>query len=254
MVATMGPLARYPAPVAIMLAALAATAGVFVFARPGYHPHRGVTIALPAKPPAADAPGAAGWVWPDGTPGWQPGYTVKGFNVSGLQPVEVQAAQLAAARAGLDASGVRVLQSIRENRDGVLAIVAAPTLSQTPVGTCLGAILAGDAPVRWLCPRDLADSRVLVAAATYAWKEQGAPASSLDLAGVARGDVSRVVLDVPGTSFGEQPIYTRGTTWGQFQAAVVVPHGVATLKIYGDHGLVQTLPVNVPPGRQRVLK
>ncbi|HET8605746.1 MAG TPA: hypothetical protein VFL66_01815 [Gaiellaceae bacterium] len=167
----------------------------------------------------------------------------------------MQAAQLAAARAGLDASGVRVVQAVRGGRDGVLAIVAAPALYEgPPVDTCLAAILRGDAPVHWLCPHDLADSRVLVAATTYAWKAKGAPANSLDLAGVARGDVSRVVLDVPGTTFGDQPIYTRGKTWGQFEAAVDVPKGVATLKIYGDHGLVQTLPVDVPAGRQRVLK
>jgi len=60
----------------------------------------GVTIKLPHRNPANDASGIAGWVWPDGVPGWTPGQTIKGFPVSFMQPVEIQAAQLAAELGG----------------------------------------------------------------------------------------------------------------------------------------------------------
>jgi len=255
--------ARHLIPVAVVAVALVVTAAVFTFARPGYHPvGSGMTsFKLPAKPPAADAAGAAGWVWP-GTPGWAPGYTVMDgkFNISGLQPVEVQAAQLAAARNILDASEVRVVSAIRPaSRNGALAILAAPAVGATPEKTCLAAMLPGDAPVVWECPGatptrgDLANARVLVAAAAFTWHNPGrAPEYPLYLAGVARGDVYRVVLHIPGRL--PMLLYTRGTTWGEFSSASGVPHGGAYLAIYGRHRLVQKLKLDVAPGQQRVFQ
>ena len=242
-------LARFPFSFVVVAVALAVTAGVFAFARPAYHQRNGL-IKVPAKQPANDAAGAAGWVWTDGTPGWQAGYTLKGYNVSGVQPVELQAAQLAAARHGLDASDVRVLVSTRGDTNGALAILAAPTIGQTPVQTCLAAVLEGDAPVRWQCPgatpsrHDLARSNVLVAAKEYTW-------NALYLVGVARGDVYRVVLEVAGAAPTE--LYSRGTSWGQFDAAVSAARG-ASLKVYGRRGLIETVAVRLRPGQQRVLQ
>ena len=243
-------LARHPFSLTVVAVALAVTAGVFAFARPQYRQATGLTIKLPSKQPANDASGAAGWVWPEGTPGWEAGYTIKGYNVSGVQPVELQAAELAAARKGLDASKVRVLVATRASTRGVLAVVAAPTLEQTPARTCLAVVLEGDAPVRWQCPGatpspdDLENSHVLVAAKAYARR-------SFYLVGVARGDVYRVVLAVPGRE--PQALYQRGTTWGQFEAAVSPSLG-ASLKIYGRRGLVETLLLRLRPGQQRVLR
>src|SRR4051812_11781707 len=112
----MGILRRYPLSLAIVAAAIVALRAGLVFAWPRYRPeHEGASIELPAKPPAADARGAAGWVWPDGVPGWKPGETIAGVNVSFVQPIELAAAQLAAARAGLDAERVRVLAETRPN-------------------------------------------------------------------------------------------------------------------------------------------
>jgi len=263
MLRSMALFARHLIPVAVVAAALVATAAVFTFARPGYHPPQGATVKLPTKPPAADASGAAGWVWPGGTPGWTPGYTIMNgaYNVSGLQPVEVQAAQLAAARDILDASQVRVVSSIRGNRDGVLAILAAPTVGSTPVETCLAAMLLGSAPVVWKCPGatpgrgDLASSRVLVAATVFTWQSHtpGAkPQHPLYLAGVARGDVYRIVLHAPGVV--PRELYVRGSTWGQFSSASDMTNGGAYLAIYGKHGLVEKLHLDVAPGQQRVFQ
>ena len=263
MVTLMALLARHPMPVAVVAVALVATAAVFTFARPEYHPAGGgmKSFTLPMKPPAADASGAAGWVWPDGTPGWVPGYTVMDgtYNVSGLQPVEVQVAQLAAARNILDASKVRVVSSIRGNRNGVLAILAAPTVGVKPEKTCLAGMLLGDAPVVWQCPGarpgpgDLANARVLVAAATFTWRAPGRkPEHPLYLAGVARGDVYRVVLHAPGVI--PRELYVRGSTWGEFSSASGLPYGGAYLAIYGRHGLVQKLHLDLVPGQQRVFQ
>lgn len=255
--------ARHLIPVAVVAVALVATAAVFAFARPEYHPAgSGMTsYRLPAKPPAADASGAAGWVWAGGTPGWVPGYTVMDgkYNVSGLQPVEVQAAQLAAARDILDASQVRVVSSIRGNRNGVLAILAAPTVETTPAITCLAPLLLGDAPVVWECPGmktangDLAKARVLVAAAMLTWQSPRAKGQHpLYLAGVARGDVYRIVLHTPGLP--PALLYTRGSTWGQFSSATGLTNGGAYLAVYGKHGLVQKLHLDLEPGQQRVFQ
>jgi hypothetical protein len=203
--------ARHPISLAIILAAVTAMVGVFVFARPQYHRDSGgKTIVLPTKRPARDAHGAAGWDWQDGTPGWKAGERIDGYLMAGVQPVELESAQLAAARAGLDADGVRVLTSIRGSSSGVLAILAAPTLYETPVKTCLAAVLQGAAPVRWRCPADAARSPVLVAATRFTWTYRGDRAKHpLYLAGVARGDVHRVVLRAAGL---RETLYTRGST------------------------------------------
>jgi hypothetical protein len=247
---------RYPISIAIVLLAVAATAGVFVFARPEYRPSSGVSITLPAKQPANDASGAAGWVWPDGTPGWDVGHTLKGFNVSGVQPVEIQAAQLAAARDGLDAGKVSVLDSVRPGRTGALMILGAPTIEETPARTCLAAVLPGDAPVRWRCPGstpaldDLAHSPVLLAA-TGVDRGPRVKGNVLFFVGVARGDVDRVVVHARG-SLAHETIYTRGRTWGQFDMGVTTVGRRVRLDVFGKRKHLETLMLNAAPGQQQI--
>jgi hypothetical protein len=245
---------RHLVAVALVAVAVLLTGGFFVFARPQYRPpNQGETIKVPPEHPAADAPGAAGWVWAIGTPGWAAG-TLLGqhhnYNVSGVQPVELTAAEVAAAHAGLDSEHVLVIDSMRANKQGPLAILAAPMLRETPARTCLLALLPGDAPLTWRCPGTTTSTgspRVLVAAAVYAWP---GGEHALYLVGVARGDVRRVVLDVPGLE--PRSLYDRGTTWGQFSFSVSLQHGGARLLVYDDHGLVQTLPLRLSPGDQGV--
>ena len=209
----------------------------------------GVSIKLPHRNPANDAAGVAGWVWPDGVPGWTPGQTIKGFPVSFMQPVEVEAAQLAAARDGLDSEAVRVVTSMRGDRRGVLAILATHTMYSTPERTCLAALLREDAPVVWLCPavHTLSHQHVLIAAARLDWPGGKDP---IYFAGVARGDVRRVVL-VDGSD--RQTLYTRGNSWGEFDSAQATSPG-ARLLVYGHGRLLETVPLDVPVGQQRVLR
>jgi hypothetical protein len=223
-------------------------AGYVVFPRP---PHRdnGTTIKLPHRNPANDASGVAGWVWPEGVPGWRAGQTIQGYPVSFMEPVEIQAAQLAAARAGLDSEAVRVITSTRGDRRGVLAILATQTMYSTPAQTCLAALLREDAPVVWLCPavHTLSHQHVLIAAARLNWPGGKDP---LYFVGVARGDVRRVVL-VNGSD--RQPLYMRGNSWGEFDSAAATAPG-AHLLVYGHGRLLETVPLDVPVGQQRVLR
>jgi hypothetical protein len=242
------------------LFAVIAMGGVFVFARPGYHPNSGAmsNIKVPSKLPAADAAGAAGWVWQDGVPGWEAGQMLGDYPLSGVQPVEIQPAQLAAARQGLDASKVRVLSTIRGNRQGALMILAAPQADSSLPKTCLAAVLLGSAPTSWQCPADtallshnIAHSYVLIAAASLVWP--GVKNHPTYLAGVARGDVYRVVL--VGERSGSMVLYQRGTSWGQFSAVTPIPTRPSHLAVYGrNHKLDQTIPLDLAPGTQRVLR
>jgi hypothetical protein len=226
--------------VAVML-----VGGFFVFARPQYYPETHDNIKVPPEHPAT-----VGWTWPEGTPGFKAG-TMLGkhheFNISGLQPVEIAAAQVSAAHSLLDADGVRVLESLRTDNSGPVAILAAPALDVTPTQTCLAVMLRGDQPVTWRCPHDLLGTHVLgvVVAASFS-SGSGHP---LFVMGVASADVQRVVL--VGGPPGSGPIYTRGTTWGQFEASTA-PRKSVTLLVYGDHGLLQKLTLGDPPSGQRI--
>jgi hypothetical protein len=233
---------RVPVVLLVLVGAVAA-AGYAVFPRDAAR--NCCIVALPEKQPAADAPGAAGWIWPEGVPGWKAGETVGDVNVSGVQPIELQPAQVDAARAGLDSKDVRVVQAMRPGRDGALAILAAPLANYAkPVPTCLGAMLQGDAPVQWFCPtpRELAPAHVLVVAA----RTRANP--TLTVVGVARGDVDRVVLT--GVSPGSSVLYQRSTTWGQFALGIDAPSS-ASLLVYGHGKLLETVRLALKPGQQR---
>jgi hypothetical protein len=237
--------ARHLLPTIVIGVAVALMLGFFAFARPQYHPppNQGEQITVPPEHPAT------GWTWAEGTPGFKAG-TMLGkhhdFNIAGVQPVEIAAAQLSAAHSLLDAEGVRVLDSIRTDMRGPVAILAAPMVDATPAQTCVAVMLRGNAPVTWRCPQDLARTHVL--GAVIAGRASPGSAPPLFVIGVAGGDVQRIVL-VAG-SF-RSTAYTRGTTWGQFGASVP-PTKSAKLLVYGDHGLLEKVTLSVPLDGQRI--
>jgi hypothetical protein len=238
--------ARHLLPTVVIGVAVTLMAGFFAFARPQYQPpNQGEQIKVPPEHPAT-----AGWTWAEGTPGFEPG-TMLGkhhdFNITGVQPVEIAAAQLAAAHSVLDAKGVRVLDSLRTDKTGPVAILAAPTTGESPTHTCLAVMLRGGVPVTWRCPQDLLGTHVL--GAVVAARFSSGSAHPLFVMGVASADVKRIVL--VGGPPGSGLVYTRGTTWGQFEASTP-PRKSVTLLVYGDHGLLQKLTLGDPPGGQRL--
>lgn len=261
----MGLIARHPLPAALVAVAVAATAGFFVLARPQYRPsHQGTNVKVPGKRPAADASGRAGWTWPDGVPGWEPGYTLGGVNLSEVQPVETQPAALAAAHRQLDASQLRVVvaQHIIPG-DGPLAIFAAPYADTTPTMACLTVVLPASNDISWRCAgsqasNDFARSRVILGVVSRPWTGATSdPRRMFALVGLARGDVRRVVLRLSGEPSvpHDDTLYERGTTWGQFDANLLLqsPRDIPELRIFGDHGLVQTIRLRLAASEQRVI-
>ena len=237
--------ARHLLPTVLIGVVVVVMAGFFAFARPQYHPpNQGEEIKVPPEHPAT-----AGWKWTEGTPGFKAG-TMLGkhhdFNVTGLQPVEIAAAQLAAAHSLLDADRVRVLESLRTDKSGPFAILAAPAIDVTPTQTCLAVMLRGDSPVAWRCPHELAGLHVL--GALVAGRAPSGSLPSMFVMGVASGDVQRIV--VVAASF-RNTAYTRGTTWGQFMTSLPPTKNVK-LFVYGDHGLLQKLTLGDPPSGQRI--
>jgi hypothetical protein len=239
--------ARHLLPTVVVGVAAVLLAGFFAFARPQYRPETHDNIKVPPEHPAI-----AGWTWAEGTPGFKAG-TMLGkhhdFNITGLQPVEIAAAQVSAAHSLLDADGVRVLDSIRTDERGPVAILAAPTVGETPTHTCLAVMLRGIAPVTWRCSQDLAHLHVL--GAVVAANSSAGTEHPIFVLGVAGGDVQRIVLVA--APFGSNTIYTRGTTWGQFGASASPTHG-AQLLVYSDRGLLEKLNLSVAPGAQRIFE
>ena len=227
------------------MAACLSVIGYAIFPRPNTYHTQGTNIRIPDRKPSN-----ASWVWPEGVPGWTPGQTIKGFPVANLQPVEVQAAALAAARHVLDASDVRVVSSTRPGYRGALAVLATHTLYTTPERTCLAGLLLGDAPVRWVCPgpHSLSHKHVFAVAVRRDWAGGKDP---IFLAGVARGDVTRI--DLVGGVGPRTTIYTRAKTWGEFDLAEAVQPG-GRLLVYSGPRLVETVPLALRVGEQRVIR
>jgi hypothetical protein len=224
--------------VAVALAVCLSAIGYFEVAR-----HQSATVRLPDRKPSN-----ARWVWPDGVPGWVPGETIRGYPVSGLQPIEVQAAALAAAHRVLDASAVRVIGSTRPGYGGPFAVLATKTLDTAPALTCLAALLPSE-PVHWMCPakHTLSHKHVFAAAGRLRWAGGKNP---IFLTGVARGDVTRIVL--VGGVVPREEIYVRAKTWGEFDLAEAVRPG-GHLLVYVGRRLVETVPLDLGVGQRRVL-
>jgi hypothetical protein len=214
--------------------------GFYAVARPYLPKQAKDGIRVPAHRPSK-----AQWVWPDGVPGWRPGERYKGLDISGVQPIEVQAAQLAAARKGLDADSVRVLDTFRPDNRGTFAILAAHTRGMQPEKTCLAAVRRNE-PVIWECPgkHHLSHKHVYAVVAAERWPKGEL---SVLVVGVARGDVDRI-------EFGGGNVYTKAKTWGEFAGGWVDNPKTRQLRVYGHGRLLERIPVDVQPGQSKILR
>src|SRR5438105_4463346 len=132
-----------PLPLAVVLAALVAFAGFFVFARPEYHaPSHGTMIDL-SRYPAADR----GWTWRGGTPGFGRNDLGGSWNISQVRAKELASARATAAGAGVVADTIRVM-NVARLADGLYVLLAAQSRGGR---TCIGAALA-HGRVSFFCP------------------------------------------------------------------------------------------------------
>jgi hypothetical protein len=212
---------------------------------------QGESVNIPAKKPPRDASGPTGWSWPEGTPGWRAGERIQGLLIPfSASAKELAGARASAVRAGLEETGVRVVDALHVTRHRLIAVLAAP-MANDPARTCLGTMVKSDANAQWSCPSDLGNSPALIVATSPDWPAAfGTNKHALYLVGVTRGDVRRVVLRAPG--FAPERLYERGHTWGQFDASVTVIDGSASLRIYGRPGLLEVVRLAVKPGQARV--
>ena len=126
-----------------------------------------------------------------------------------------------------------------------MSIVTRHPLPTAMIGAALVLIVGFFAFER---PQDLVGTHVLGAVIAAGNAPPGSP-HSLFVVGVASGDVQRIVL-VAASSF-RTTLYTRGTTWGQFETSAPPTRNVELL-VYGDHGLLEKLTLGDPPGGQRI--
>jgi hypothetical protein len=245
---------RHPLSAAILLVAVALTAGVLTLARPQYHPHTGKSfdlsyVTLPAH----------GWVWRGGTPGFRFGQDEEVWNDSRLplRRDDLAGARDAARAAGVDPASVRVLRVVRvgphEGTDA-FALLAGSGGGRT----CIGAVLPRR-PVSFSC--DLARRVSLFVAAPLPAERDPKYGRLYPLygVGVVRADVQRVTLEIAGLQ--HATLYDRGsafaaqaTPWGTFALQSAFPRPWrGTLRFYGRHGLLAALPLASRHPRERVV-
>jgi len=239
-------LARHPAPVAVVAAALAATALVFGFFRPEYRPEGEggrVEVDWTRYPPASE-----GWTWAGGQPGFRFGQHEDEWNFSGVQGAELAPARAAARRWGVAPASVRLLDAIRLGPHDLSLVVAGTNAANH---TCLGFVTPRE-PVEYFCPPRLRPQSGLVLAVSRTWATGGAVRHPAWLIGVSRGDVARVTVDQPPDWNGETVLDTaNGSYWGTWVLSLADSGRPAEVKVYRTDGKVasETVGVRTQGGR-----
>jgi hypothetical protein len=253
---------RYPVSAAVLATAALATAAVFVFARPHYADTRGGTTNDFAK---YEAP-SSGWTWSHGQPGFRFADPDRSWNLSLLRPSELAPARAAAARFRVDPGSIRPLHALRLSKSDLFALVSGV---DSRSHTCIGAVLP-HRPATFSCPARL-DS-TLAFLVTAARPETASKVGNgrgfthygvypLFLMGAVRADVSRVTVASPNRP--EASFYSRAAGWwGTFdgtpgdsyvRAHVPTSPWRATVRFYGAHGLLATVPVRLARPGQALL-
>ena len=234
----MGLLARHPAPVAVAAAALAATAVVFAFFRPTYHPKGEdslVKVDWSLYPPAS-----TGWTWANGQPGFRFAEQADEWPSTSVTAAELAPALAAARRWGVAPASVRLLAAIRIGVQDLIMLVAGTDAADH---TCIGFVTPSE-PVEYVCPNRLGPQSafVLVAhGATGAW-----------VMGISRGDVTRIVVDQP-PDWNEQTLFSReqGSFWGTWSVSLGDSDAIVTA--YLRDGSVRRVAVDPSRPTDRVI-
>ena len=213
-------ISRHWAPSAIVGAALAATALVFLFFRPAYHPkgeNSLLKVDMSRYPAASD-----GWTWADGQPGFRFGEHEDEWNLGQVQAGELAPARGAARRWGVAPASVRLVDAIRLGPDDLNLIVAGTDASDH---TCLGFVIRGER-VEFFCSGRLADISAFLLVLRPAYASDG---DALFVEGIPDGDVTKVVVDAP-PEWPNAAVYDRrpggGSYWGTFGASLASAHAL----------------------------
>jgi hypothetical protein len=243
-------LARHPFPSSIVLAAFAATACVFLFARPEYHPpNQGglLQLDLSKYPPASE-----GWRWADGQPGFRFGEDKEVWNIAKVKSSELASARTSAGPAGVDPKSIRFLEATRLG-PGDLSLIVAGTEARGD-GTCLGFVTPSRAST-FYCRDTLADASAFLLVTTRGpFEADGKTVQPTFLTGIARGDVTRVVVDQR-PDWPNAGVYDRkqGSLWGTFELSLSDSRAVR-VSVYGRNGLMARVPLNVTTPRDLLVK
>jgi hypothetical protein len=211
----MAALARYPLSISLVLAAFAATAAVFLFARPQYHPKGEggeIEVDLSKYPPASQ-----GWHW-DAQPGFRFGEDEDKWNISGVKPAELAAARSVARRNGIASATLRVIAAIRLGPGDLSMIVAGTNAADN---TCIGFVTPSEKS--FYCPPRLDPQSAFVLMITRpAFEGDPANAQPTFLTGITRADVRRVIVNQP-QDWPNAGIYDRelGSPWGTFELSLM---------------------------------
>jgi hypothetical protein len=248
--------------VAIVLTAFAAVAGVFLFARPEYRQPGvdGKTITGKAYPAAADAPGARGWTWADGQPGFAPTSGHEEWNISAVGPRELDVARADTHRAGISGESIRLLAAQRLGQHDLDLLVSG---TDARGATCIGAVIPAK-PTQFFCPNTKGTHRLgkqvafVVVAAKPSFRNRGERGFPMFVLVATRGDVARVVWKA---TYGHEAYHRKNWGWwGTFgytstnrylRSAPSSPWRVR-LDFYGDRGLLATLNVRLDRPDERL--
>jgi hypothetical protein len=240
-------LVRYPLSASVVLAALAATAAVFLLARPHYHPKGEdslVKLDLSKYPPAS-----RGWAWENGQPGFRFGEDEKVWNLSKVKPVELIAVRAAARRSGIAPASIRVINSIRLGPRDLSLVVAGTNAADD---TCLGFVTPSKTD--FYCPPRLGPQSAFVLVITRpAFEGDPTHAQPTFLTGITRADVRRVVVDQP-QDWLNAGVYDRelGSPWGIFELSLSNGRGIDITLVHAD-GASQTVHVDETTPGDRLL-
>jgi len=227
-------------------AALAATAVVFLFFRPEFHPKGEgslVKLDLSKYPPASED-----WVWEQGQPGFRFGEEEDKWNISGVKPADITAVGPAARRSGVAPSSLRLVESIRLGPGDLTMVVAGTNAADR---TCLGFVTPSS--TSFFCPPRLEDRSAFVLVTTRPSFESGDQTiHPTFLTGIARGDVTRVVVS-QSQEWPNGSIYERdlGSPWGTFGLSLSDGRGIDLTLVRGS--VPRTVHIDVTSAGDRVI-